>query len=70
MKRVCLALLALLLVASAASAQSLAELAKREEARRKAIKTPSKVYTDADLRRIAPASPPAVPAPSCCIHKV
>jgi len=62
MKRACFALLASLLVASAASAQSLAELAKQEAARRKAIKAPSRVYTDADLRRIAPASPPAAPA--------
>jgi len=60
MKRICLALV-LCLVASAAAAQSLADLAKQEEARRKAIKTPSKVYTDADLRRLAPATPPPAP---------
>jgi hypothetical protein len=62
MKRLCLALLALSLVASTAAAQSLADLAKKEEARRKAIKTPSKVYTDGDLKRVAPATPPVAPA--------
>ncbi len=36
--------------ASSASAQSLAEIARREEARRQAVETPSKVYTNADLR--------------------
>ncbi len=61
MKRFCLALLAFSFVASTAAAQSLAELAKQEEARRKALKTPAKVYTDADIRRLAPATPPSVP---------
>jgi len=60
MKRICLALV-LCLVASAAAAQSLADLAKQEEARRKAIKTPSKVYTDADLKRLSPGTPPPAP---------
>ena len=60
MKRICLALV-LCLVASAAAAQSLADLARQEEARRKALKTPSKVFTDADLKRVAPATPPAAP---------
>lgn len=68
MKRLCLALLALSLLASTAAAQSLADLAKKEEARRKAVKTPSKVYTDADLKGVAPATPPvaspATPAPA------
>ena len=36
--------------ASSASAQSLAEIARREEVRRQAVETPSKVYTNADLR--------------------
>jgi hypothetical protein len=57
MKRLCLALVAFSFVASAAAAQSLAEVARQEEARRKAIKTPAKVYTDADLRHMAPATP-------------
>lgn len=35
---------------AAAEAQSLAELARQEEARRKAIKTPAKVYTNDDVR--------------------
>ena len=38
-----------------ASAQGLADVAKKEEARRKEIKTPSKVYTDADVEKYAPA---------------
>ncbi len=59
-----LALIAMSFVASAAAAQSLAEVAKKEEARRKAIKNPSKVYTDADLRKVTPASPPVASAPA------
>jgi hypothetical protein len=49
-----------------AGAQSLGELAKREEARRKAIKTPGKVLTNDTIRSTAPASAPAAPpvAPS------
>lgn len=39
-------------IAGTASAQSLGELAKQEEARRKAIKTPSKVLTNDSLRSI------------------
>jgi hypothetical protein len=61
MKRFCLAFVAFSFVASTAAAQSLAELAKQEEARRKALKTPAKVYTDADLKRLAPATPPPAP---------
>ena len=49
-----------------AGAQSLGELAKREEARRKAIKTPGKVLTNDTVRSTvppsAPATPPATPA--------
>jgi hypothetical protein len=58
--------------AGTASAQSLAELAKLEEERRKAITTPSKIYTNEDLRpspaparaatqapAVAPAAPPS-----------
>jgi hypothetical protein len=53
-------------VAGAADAQSLAELARREEARRKAIPTPAKVYTNEDIRgRAVPAPPPqASPGPA------
>ncbi len=64
MKRILLALIAMSFVASAAAAQSLADLAKKEEARRKAIKNPSKVYTDADLRKVTPASPAASAVPA------
>jgi hypothetical protein len=53
----------LMLVGAAAPlrAQSLAELAKKEEERRKAIGQPSKVYTNKDLG--APSSP-STPPPS------
>jgi hypothetical protein len=63
-----LAVCGCLLVGSWVAAQSLGEVAQKEEARRKAIKQPSKVYTNADLRggggssTSAPA--PATPAAS------
>ena len=44
------------------SAQSLAEIARREEARRQGVETPSKVYTNADLRGggvLTTTAPPA-----------
>ncbi len=64
MKRVLLAV-GLSLLASAAAAQSLGELARQEEARRKAVKTPAKVYTDADLKKLPQAaSVPDQPAPT------
>ncbi len=62
MKRLCFLLVALFVVASTAAAQSLADVAKQEEARRKAIKTPSKVYTDKDLKKTAPPPQAAAPA--------
>ena len=46
----CTAGLLLALVSPLVAAQSLAEIARREEARRRAVETPSKVYTNADLR--------------------
>jgi hypothetical protein len=50
------------------SAQSLGDVAKREEARRKDVKAPSKVYTNEDLRgdnaAPVPAPPPGQPAAS------
>jgi hypothetical protein len=49
-------------MANAPSAQSLADLAKREEARRKAIKAPAKVITNEDLPSVPPPPPPAAPA--------
>jgi hypothetical protein len=63
MKRFCFFLVAFSLVASAATAQSLAEIAKQEEARRKAVKTPGKVYTDKDLAKGGASSANSVPAP-------
>jgi hypothetical protein len=55
-----LALLLLVLTASGAAAQSLGELAKQEEARRKAIRSSGKVYTNGNLEaQPAPATPPA-----------
>jgi hypothetical protein len=50
-------------VAVQAGAQSLAELAKQEEARRKAIKVPAKVITNDNLPSV-PAAPPAADAGS------
>lgn len=57
---------ALILVSSAAaSAQSLADVAKREEERRKTVRTPGKVYTndalipDPTSTGAAPAAPPS-----------
>jgi hypothetical protein len=45
------------------SAQSLAELAKKEEERRKSLPQPAKVYTNKDLGAV-PAGSPAPPPPS------
>ena len=58
-------------LAAPASAQSLGDLAKKEEARRKAIKSPGKVLTGDSIRSVpapaptatAPASPPPSGAP-------
>ncbi len=65
---VLLSALIVILGATSVRAQSLADVAKQEEARRKAIKTPSKVYTDADLKKLTPAAPaapvPTQPAPT------
>jgi hypothetical protein len=52
---------AVTLTATHASGQSLAELAKREEARRKAIKTPARVITNENLPA-PPVPPPAADA--------
>src|SRR5262245_31411788 len=64
-------LLVLLSVAApcAGQAQSLAEVAKQEEARRKTVKAPGKVYTNPDLRpdiskSAAPPQTTAAPADS------
>lgn len=53
---------ALVLAASMASAQSLGDVAKKEEARRKDVKAPAKVYTNGDLRADSATTPPARPA--------
>jgi hypothetical protein len=47
-----------------ASAQTLAEVAKKEEARRKDVKSGGKVYTNVDLRRDITASRPANATPA------
>ena len=64
----------LLLGGSATSlcAQSLADVAKKEEERRKEVKQPSKTYTNKDLTAVPPvtaapaadAAAPAAPAPA------
>src|SRR5262245_866089 len=54
--------LAIAVMANAPSAQSLADLAKKEDARRKNIKAPAKVITNQDLPSVPPppvAQPPA-----------
>lgn len=50
-------------LAATASAQTLGDLAKKEEARRKAIKSPGKVLTGDSIRSV-PAPAPTVTAPS------
>jgi hypothetical protein len=47
--------------AGTATGQTLARLAEQEEARRKAIDNPARVYTNADLRG---GAPPVVPGPA------
>jgi hypothetical protein len=49
---------------TAAQTKSLAELARQEEARRKAIKKPAKVYTNEDLKGPRETSAPVVEAPA------
>ena len=60
-------MVAIVLVGSAVSAQTLADIAKKEADRRKAVKTTSKVYTNDDLRGYpSPApgqAPTAAPTP-------
>ena len=52
LRAVPLAVAAAVLWASAAPAQSLGDVARREAERRKAVKTPAKVYTNEDLTRL------------------
>lgn len=57
-----LAVVFVLVCAATASAQSLADVARQEEERRKAIRTPGKLYTNDSLRsEPAPARPAAAP---------
>jgi hypothetical protein len=53
------------LLAPAARAQSLADVARKEEERRKTIAAPAKVYTNKDLNAVPAGSPTAsTPAPA------
>ncbi len=52
-----------------ASAQSLADLARQEEARRKAIKAPVKVYTNDSLVQIPGETIPTPPGPAPALPK-
>ncbi len=49
--------------ASPATGQSLAAVARKEEARRKQLKQPSRVISNKDLRRVDPGTRPAPVAP-------
>ena len=60
--RVIASVAGLVMFASLASAQTLGDIAKKEEARRKDVKAPSKVYTNDNLH--ADSSTPPPPAPS------
>jgi hypothetical protein len=57
----------LLLTATIARAQSLADVARKEEDRRKTVNAPAKVYTNDDLKKYPQTTPPpgeaAAPAP-------
>ena len=60
MSRFVVGLVAVLTISAAASAQTLGDVARQEEARRKTVKAPAKVYTNDSLRP-DPSSPrPAV----------
>jgi hypothetical protein len=63
------ALVILAVVAGTAGAQSLADVARKEEARRKDVKKPSRVLTNKDLKASDNVAPPApsdgqAPAPA------
>ncbi len=52
-------------LATSVGAQSLADVARREDARRKQVKKPSRVLTNKDLRQSeTPPPPPAIPPPA------
>ncbi len=52
----------LVMFAALASAQALGDIAKKEEARRKDVKAPSKVYTNGDLKSEQGSTPAPAPA--------
>jgi hypothetical protein len=58
------AIAAVLLWAATAQAQSLADLARKEEERRKSVPDTGKVYTNKDLNAVPPSSTPPPPASS------
>jgi hypothetical protein len=61
----CLVIPVALALQAGVSAQSLADVAKAEEARRKTVKTGTKVYTNDDLGRTPATSPaPSQPVPA------
>jgi hypothetical protein len=62
MPRLSLAITLLLAFAASVGAQSLADVAKREEARRKQVKKTSRVITNKDLK--TPNTPPPAPPPA------
>lgn len=63
--RISAAMAGFIVFASIASAQTLGDVAKKEEARRKTVKAPAKVYTNDDLRPSDISAPPApVDAPA------
>jgi hypothetical protein len=67
MSRLLGALVILVAVAGTAGAQSLADVARKEEARRKDVKKPSRVITNKDLKasdNVAPPAPPQGQAPA------
>ena len=64
MDRVRILVALLMVVPAIASAQSLVEVAKAEEARRKTVNKPAKVYTNSDLRADFTVPTPSVPAPA------
>ena len=51
------------LVAASVHAQSLGDVARKEEARRKGVTAPAKVYTNDNLQKVdPPAAPPSTPS--------
>ncbi len=57
----CFLVFSLAVTPLASTAQGLAEVAKKEEARRKTVKQSGKVYTNSDLRADITKSPPPTP---------